>query len=223
MKTFFLSFIIFFSVLLANSENKKNILNLTSEDIKLIKQSPKGKEIVRRIKNFKDLKNDILANQKNYTTFKQLSRTNSFFNNILPKTDEEATNTTDNWATRKEFIIKGYGDCEDYVISKYFTLKEFHFNPRQLYLMVVKVKGAKTMHMVLGYFQTKDSIPLILDNLSFKVAPLDKRKDLDVKFIFNEYNSYLMKDNRIDKKVNIDWGETNKWQDLLDKVYKENK
>ena len=29
----------------------------------------------------------------------------------------------DYWATRMEFVGKGAGDCEDYVIAKYFTPK----------------------------------------------------------------------------------------------------
>lgn len=223
MRVIFLIFIVFITTIFANSSEKKNILNLTPIDIKFIKASPKKNEIIKRIKNYKELKEDIQKNKNSYSNFKQLSRINSFFNNILPKADEVATNTPDSWATRKEFILKGYGDCEDYAISKYFTLKELQFSSHQLYMMVVKVEGSKTLHMVLGYFKTKNSIPLILDNLSFKVVPLSKRKDLEVKFIFNEFGSYLMENNKISKKVNIDWGDTNKWEDLLKRVYKENR
>lgn len=165
-----------------------------------------------------------MKNKHKYSIFKKLSRTNSYFNNILPKHDKLTTNGADDyWATRKEFIIKGYGDCEDYAISKYFTLKELDFDPEKLYMMVVKVKGNRSYHMVLGYFETKDSIPYILDNLSFKVVKLDKRKDLEVKFVFNEYNAYQMKDNKLHIKTNINWNGNNKWQELLDKIYKENK
>ncbi len=220
MKIILLSVIILSTLLWSDSKN--NILNLNDQDIKHIKQNPKKKEIIKRIKDFKKLKADITKNKDKYSIFKKLSRTNSYFNNILSKHDKVSTNTEDHWATRKEFIIKGHGDCEDYAISKYFTLKELDFDADKLYMMVVKVRGSLSYHMVLGYFDTKDSIPLILDNLSFKVVSLDKRKDLEVKFVFNEYGAYIMKDNRLFKKTRIDWNGDDKWQGLLDRVYKEN-
>lgn len=221
MKIILLSIIILSTLLFGESQN--NILNLTDQDIKDIKENPKKKEIIKRIKDFKKLKADITKNKDKYSVFKQLSRTNSYFNNILSKHDKISTNTEDHWATRKEFIIKGHGDCEDYAISKYFTLKELDFDANKLYMMVVKVKGSLSYHMVLGYFDTKESIPLILDNLSFKVVSLDKRKDLEVKFVFNEYDAYLMKDNKLHQKTNINWNGNNKWQGLLDRIYKEDK
>jgi predicted transglutaminase-like cysteine proteinase len=177
------------------------------------------KAILKRIKNYKKIKKNLLINKKNFSNYKMLSRVNSFFNNILSKYDKQTTGNDDNWALPKEFLIRGFGDCEDYAIAKYFCLKEIKFNPKKLYLMVVKVKGSKTMHMILGYFETSSSVPYILDNLSFKVVPLSKRKDLSVKFAFNEFGSYLLKNNRLYKKVKINWGKQDKWQHLLDKMY----
>ncbi len=219
MKSILISSIIFVNLLYSNVQNN-NILNLTPKDIKFIKASPKKGEIVKRLKSYKEFKEDILKNKDQYSPYKQLSRTNSFFNNILSKNDEESDIGDDHWATRKEFLFKGYGDCEDYAISKYFTLKDIGFDPKKLYMMVVQVKGRLTYHMVLGYFPTKDSTPLILDNLSFKVVPLDKRKDLEVLYIFNEYSDYLMKNNKLFKRTKINWQGNNKWKKLLYRIYK---
>ena len=55
-----------------------------------------------------------------------------------------------------------------------------------LYFAVVNVKGAKSLHMVLLYLENKSSTPLVMDNLSSKVIPLNQRKDLIPKFAFNE-------------------------------------
>jgi amino acid transporter len=42
----------------------------------------------------------------------------------------------DYWMTPKEFFIKGFGDCEDYAIAKYFTLLELGVKKESLYLAV---------------------------------------------------------------------------------------
>lgn len=36
-------------------------------------------------------------------------------------------------------------------------------------------------------------MPLVLDNLSFKVVPFNKRPKLKPKFIFNEKEAYILK------------------------------
>lgn len=98
---------------------------------------------------------------------------------------------------------------------------EIGFEKKELFLAVVKVKGEQTNHMVLLYFKNKNSIPYVLDNLSFKVLPLNRRPKLEVKFIFNEFESFVMENYKISKKVNIDWGSDNKWENLLNRVYKD--
>ena len=73
--------------------------------------------------------------------------------------------------------------------------------------------------MNLLYLETPESIPLVLDNLSFKVVPFPLRKKLIPKFAFNEYDSYLLNNNNFRKKVNINWKGNNKWEQLLARVY----
>lgn len=193
-------------------------LFLTKNDVKTIKASKDKYKIVKRFTLYNNLKDKI----KDYQTFKKLSHINSFYNKILSSLDINEYKMEDYWATRKEFIIQGKGDCEDYVIAKYFSLIESNIKKEQLYLAVAQVKGSITEHMVLLYFETKDSIPLVLDNLSFKVVPLNIRKKLTLKFAFNEIDSYTLKDNHLDKKVNVNWGEEDKWNNLLTRIYTKN-
>lgn len=159
---------------------------------------------------------------KDYSTFKKLSHVNTFFNRILPQNDKAKYGMDDYWTTQKEFLFKGKGDCEDYAISKYFTLLELGIPKEQLFLSVVQVRGKKTDHMVLLYMKHPKAIPLVMDNLSFKVVPLTKRKKLIQKFAFNEIASYKLYDNQLQEKVRINWGERDKWQVILTRVY-ENK
>jgi len=193
-------------------------LEFTKNDIEKIKNSPNKTAILKRVENYNKLKKKII----NYNTYRKLSHINSFFNRIMPQYDKQKYGINDYWSTRKEILIDGRGDCEDYVIAKYFSLLENGFHKDKLFLAVVKVKGEINDHMVLFYFKEKNDIPLVLDNLSFKVLPLNKRPKLEVKFIFNEEESYIMNNYKKSKRVNINWGEDNKWGNLLTRVYKNN-
>jgi len=205
----------FITILLLSTLIYGKSIEFTRADIEKIKASPNKNAIIIRIKNYQKLKKKI----KNYSVIRKLSHINSFFNNILPQQDQQKYGISDHWSTRKEFIIEGRGDCEDYTIAKYFSLIENGFSKDNLFLAVVKVEGRDTEHMVLFYFKSRDEIPYVLDNLSFKVIPLNKRPKLNVRFIFNEEESFLMNGYKIGKKVNVNWGEDDKWQNLLKRVY----
>lgn len=209
----FIFLILFSSILL----NAKSIM-LTDNDIKNINSNYYKKAIYLRLNEYIELKKRI----KNFDTIKKLNHVNTFYNRILPVLDSRKYKVDDHWATPKEFLIEGRGDCEDYAIAKYFTLLEVGIPKDKLYFSIVKVQGATDYHMVLLYIQNKTSMPLVLDNLSFKILPFDKRVRLQPKVIFNEENSYLLKNKKIYKKVKIDWGKENKWELLLNRVYNKN-
>lgn len=207
-------FLIFLSVSLLNS---KSII-LTKDDIKNIDNSYNKKAIFLRLQGYVKLKRKI----KDFDLEKKLNYVNSFYNRILPIDDSKKYSVDDHWATPKEFLIEGKGDCEDYAIAKYFTLLEVGIPKDKLYFAVVKVKAETNYHMVLLYLENKKAMPLVLDNLSFKILPFDKRKKLEPKVIFNEKEAFILKNKKISKKVKIDWGKVNKWELLLDRVYTKN-
>jgi hypothetical protein len=72
----------------------------------------------------------------------------------------------DYWATPAEFLGSFGGDCEDYVIAKYFALKELGVPPSRLRMVYVMATIGRVQqpHMVLAYYPTPDATPLILDN-----------------------------------------------------------
>ncbi len=193
-------------------------ITLSNNDLRVIKSSTKEKAITIRLIRYLELKKKV----KDFRLLKKLSHVNAFYNKILPINDATKYNVDDHWATPKEFLINGKGDCEDYAIAKYFTLIETGIPKEKLFLSVVKVKGEANYHMVLLYLENKKSMPLVLDNLSFKVVSFDIRKKLEPQFIFNEKVAYLLKDKKIHKKVRINWGKVDKWQKLLNRVYTKN-
>ncbi|MFW3328746.1 hypothetical protein ACN9JT_09850, partial [Aliarcobacter butzleri] len=89
-----------------------------------------------------------------------------------------------------------------------------------LYPAIVKVEGSASLHLVLLYVEDKNKSPLVLDNLSFKILPFSKRTDLTPIAAFNEIDSYTLTREKFLQKANVDWGKENKWEKLLNRVYK---
>jgi predicted transglutaminase-like cysteine proteinase len=136
--------------------------------------------------------NAKLRKLQNSSTEVKLEEINNFFNNVPYSADIKIWGKSDYWATPLEFLGKDKGDCEDYVIAKYFSLRNLGVQSKKLYFSYVKAILFKKTHMVLSYYETPFSIPLILDSLNFKVLPADKRKDLIPIYNFNG-ESYCVK------------------------------
>ena len=188
---------------------------LNEKDMTYINNSDKKSFILNRLDKYENLKIEV----KDYELIRKLSHINSFLNKILPAQDISVNSSTDYWATPKEFLLQGHGDCEDYAIAKYFTLLELGIKKENLYFSVVSVKGSKSLHMVLLYVEDKNQTPLVMDNLSSKVIFLNQRKDLTPNFAFNEIDSYKLNSDKFTQKVKINWGNDNKLEKLLNRVY----
>ena len=143
-------------------------------------------------------KNRIVDYQKTLLTLKtvdqetQLNKVNFYLNRLLPQYDDVINNKLDNWATPKEFLTVGYGDCEDYVIIKYYSLIKLGFDEKKLFITIVKEKFKGGNHMVLAYFKNKNESPLVLDNLSFKILDLRTREDLEAQLFINTTGVYKL-------------------------------
>jgi predicted transglutaminase-like cysteine proteinase len=151
------------------------------------------KELLKKIikKYDKFAKNRFYYLQKTIDTNKklneleQLKNINDFYNGVRYSTDKKVYNEDDYWATPAEFLGKDKGDCEDYVISKYFALKHLGIDTKKLYFTYVKSTKFKERHMVLTYFKTTRSEPLVLDNYNHRIFKASQRKDLTPIYNFN--------------------------------------
>ena len=108
-----------------------------------------------------------------------------FFNDIKYTSDQTVYGTSDYWANPYEFLAKDKGDCEDYAIAKYLALEYLGVPTSKMFLSYVRVKSSNEAHMVLTYFETPSSEPLVLDNLRKTIQPASKRDDLIPVFNFN--------------------------------------
>jgi predicted transglutaminase-like cysteine proteinase len=170
-------------------------------------------------------KNRAMDYQRNILKFKQFSKTkqlnlvNRYLNQLLPQYDAVIQNKEDYWETPKEFLITGYGDCEDYAIIKYFTLIKLGFDEKKLFLTTAFEGYRGGYHMVLSYFKTSGKPPLILDNLSFRVLDLKKRSDIRADIFINSSGVYkINRKNRLVKIAKY----SSKYRELLQKIKKEN-
>jgi predicted transglutaminase-like cysteine proteinase len=96
-------------------------------------------------------------------------------------------------ATPLEFLGVGAGDCEDFSIAKYFSLRELGVADNKLRLVYVKALELNQFHMVVAYYPTPSSVPLLLDNLDGDIKPATKRPDLLPIYSFNASKLWLMK------------------------------
>lgn len=128
----------------------------------------------------------------------KIKKVNFYLNQMLEGYDAVKFMSEDYWATREEFLITGVGDCEDFAISKFFTLVDLGVDRKKLFMGIADDLHKNQYHMVLLYYKTPDSEPLVLDNVSFLVLPIGERKDLKLKSIFNLDNYF-----KIDEKNQI--------------------
>lgn len=127
----------------------------------------------------------VLLKQKDKSTEEQLYAVNRFFNEIEFVDDKTHWGKNDYWATPIEFLATNAGDCEDFTIAKYFSLIELGVPEQKLRLMYVTATRPRQAHMVLAYYETPKSVPLVLDNINKRILPATQRRDLIPIYSFN--------------------------------------
>lgn len=122
----------------------------------------------------------------------QVENVNSHLNQMLSFADDRSLwQQQDYWSTPAETLRRGQGDCEDYAILKYFTLRQLGISADKLWLTFAKVRVGgpgsplTLQHMVLAYYPAPGTDPLILDNLVGSLYPASMRPDLQVEWSFN--------------------------------------
>lgn len=176
-----------------------------------------GHKAVIRIENALKLTKRIGS----YSDRKKLGEVNKFVNRVYFVTDQRAWGKEDYWASPLEFLGRNRGDCEDFVITKYFMLRKSGVSSKKLFFTYVKALKLNQAHMVLSYYDTPSSIPLVLDNLNYKVLPASQRNDLAFVYSFNATKLYLNRQKGLGKVVLGGRNKNKKWATFLEKIEKE--
>jgi predicted transglutaminase-like cysteine proteinase len=121
----------------------------------------------------------------------QITEVNKFFNGMTYITDQNNYGTADYWQTPYEMMERG-GDCEDYAIAKYISLKRLGVSESDMRVLIVKDgKLNNTIHAVLQI--EVDGMAQILDNQEKSVKPVAKVFHYNPVFAINETNWWAYK------------------------------
>ncbi len=192
-----------------------NALDLDKNILKQVTQKF-GKKATARLLYWQK----IIVDAKGKIATEQLEITNSFFNQVRFLSDQEHWKKEDYWATPLEMLATNGGDCEDYSIAKYFTLRELGIPDEQLKITYVKAIQLNQAHMVLAYYPTPGAEPLILDNLINEILPASQRKDLVPVYSFNGEGLWLSKLSSQEGKRIGNADKLKSWQESMTRHYR---
>lgn len=164
---------------------------------------------------------NLLTGLQSANDVERLRKINDFFNRQITFGDDQGVwSQADYWATPLETLGRGAGDCEDFVIAKYFSLKAAGVPSEKLRLIYVRAKigsgdaAASQAHMVLAYYTQPESEPLVLDNLIGDIRPASRRPDLVPVFSFNSEGVFTGVSAK-ESTPNAGVGRLSRWEELL--------
>jgi len=179
-----------------------------------------GGEAVDRLKGWSGKESEWVAKApKKSVEYEEddLKPINKFWNKVPYLNDNKHWGADDYWATPVEMLASNAGDCEDYSIAKYFSLKEMGLPPGSLRITYVRALRVNEAHMVLAYYPTPDAEPYILDNMTGKLLLASERLDLEPIYSFNDDDMWLV--GTADSKGKST--QIRSWSELLAKMEKE--
>lgn len=156
----------------------------------------------------------------------QVVAVNRFFHQYFRYQEDSALyGKNDYWASPLEFFAHGMGDCEDWAIAQYISLRALGIAEEKLRLIYVRASfgvpssDLSEAHMVLGYYPTPSAQPLILDSLLNQVLPAKERSDLKPVFSFN--SAGLWAGQGADKANASPTARLSPWREVLERMSRE--
>ncbi|MFZ2587476.1 MAG: transglutaminase-like cysteine peptidase [Alphaproteobacteria bacterium] len=133
----------------------------------------------------------FVAEQQGQPAREQMEATHRFLNTWTYITDSELWGKSDYWETPREFVDNS-GDCEDYAIAKYVTLKALGWPASRLRVAVVQDTVRDIPHAIL--ITSLNDTHWVLDNLA--LMPLPDRDVMQYKpyYAVNETNRWVFVD-----------------------------
>jgi predicted transglutaminase-like cysteine proteinase len=118
----------------------------------------------------------------------QLEAVNQWANTRPYVEDIKNWNVSDYWETPGEFLARG-GDCEDYAITKYFSLVKLGFSPDDLRIVIVDDTNMNVFHAVLAV--RNEGTVWLLDNQLPHVAPMELAVQYVPIYSLNEHGWWM--------------------------------
>lgn len=167
--------------------------------------------------------NRLISSLRAASEAEKLRQVNDYFNHKISFVDDiDLWKQTDYWATPLETIGMRAGDCEDFSIAKYIVLQLANVDNAKLRLTYVRAElnndGFKSIraHMVVSYYRSPQTEPLILDNLVPEILPASNRKDLYPIFSFNKKGIFVGTSNKPKGEAE---SHLSRWRDVLSRIH----
>ncbi len=162
----------------------------------------------------------LISSNRNVDSMQKLRMVNDFFNRINFVNDIDLWGKEDYWATPLQMLTSNGGDCEDYSIAKYFTLRKMGIPAERMRLTYVKALKLNQAHMVLTYYSAPDVDPLVLDNLDKNIQMASSRKDLLPIYSFNSTDLWLATKQGADQHIGRS-KRLSRWQAVIARINNE--
>ena len=130
----------------------------------------------------------LLASLTGKDRMSQLAAVNEFVNRASYIEDMPNWGVPDYWATPLQFLTKD-GDCEDYAIAKFVSLRTLGFSNNELRIAVVDDANLQQPHAVLVVYV--DGQALVLDNQIPQIVPSSVIKHYRPIYSINEDTWWL--------------------------------
>ena len=128
---------------------------------------------------------DFLSSLKDKDISIKLREVNKYMNEAEYILDIINWGVQDYWATPFQFFVKD-GDCEDYAIAKYMSLKELGVSENDMRIVVLQDNNLGVMHAVLAVLTGDEA--LILDNQISQVVSANKIHHYSPIYSINEHH-----------------------------------
>ena len=194
----------------------KKTYNISQKELNAI-NSKYGEKAKRRV----EIWDKTIQNAKSKNILNKLKDVNDFWNKIKYRRDSIHWKQEDYWAAPFEFLGSGAGDCEDYAIAKYFSLRKLGIPENKLRITYVKLKRKRTKfeeaHMVLTYYHKPGATPIVLDNINKKLKLASKRTDLIPIYSFNASGLWQAK-NKGKSSERVGKNNLKNWKKLMSRI-----
>lgn len=153
------------------------------DDLKAAVRARAGEKAAARLEKWEQLINDLQPRSNR----DKAETVNRFFNHAITAcADWGAAKNYDYWQSPIETLVRGQGDCDDYVVAKYVSLRMLGISAERLRLCVVTQPDVGD-HAVLLFFSESGKSPSVLDNLGSArlgenadaILPLRSRMNFD--------------------------------------------
>lgn len=119
---------------------------------------------------------------------RQIAEVNRYMNRKRYIIDPRNYGVVDYWATPGQFLSRN-GDCEDYAIAKFMSLRALGFDDRGLRIVVLRDLNLRLYHAILVVYHRGEA--LVLDNQVQNVVPAASISHYRPIYSLNEHNWWL--------------------------------